>query len=238
MSKPAVGASSGFSAAGDVTLSVTVAASTNYVFACFVTGADPTSVKWNGVTMTQLLISDFIETSGSVNKAYIYGLVSPDTGTHNLVIDMPASQDVYGFFVEVSGIDVADAIEGSLLTSDASGASVTQTIANANNTYSFGIQFMATEDSGNTLFTPSSPSVELNEADTGTVNGKELHVGLAYSLFSAPHGAGNKSMIVAQDSVPGNGTEFEMVLLNGGIVTKSGVVGILIDQRRRNVLAR
>lgn len=219
----------GFGAAGDVTQSATLSSDTDYVFACFVTNVDPTSVKWNGTDMTQLLISGFVETSGSVNKAYIYGLASPTTGTHDLTIDMPASQDIKGYFLGFSGVDTADAVEG---TDNDTGVNVTQTVTNANNTYSIGLQYMATEDGGNTNFEPQSPSVEDADADTGTTNAKDLHVALAHSFF-ASDGAGAKDMAVVANSLPANGAQYLMVLLNGDPrQSRGGGIPMLLGKKK------
>lgn len=67
------------------TLSVTVAPNDNrMLIVCFGTyqGSDPSGVTYNGVAMTEL-----IDSIGSYGESCsIWGLVAPDTGTHNVVI--------------------------------------------------------------------------------------------------------------------------------------------------------
>lgn len=76
-------------ASSSQTRSITLGSGSNLYLLIFITvdvystGTDITSVTWNGATMSRLAAVGPI-TAQHAN--YIYGLVNPDTGTHNYVI--------------------------------------------------------------------------------------------------------------------------------------------------------
>lgn len=85
-----------------------------------------TSVTYNGTSMTRI-----IRLAGQFDAVYLYGLVNPDTGTHNVVANISPTNNVGGNIITGSytGVDQSSPLgaSGSAPTTNATSRTITLT---------------------------------------------------------------------------------------------------------------
>lgn len=186
-------ASGGFTtAASTYTASYTVGASSNYLVVCVVgdsTSDKVTGVTYNAVSMTLLKKLNAGTTLGWIS---VYGLASPSTGAHNVVISASGSCSNLGF-VAVDYLSVSSSEPDSTLsatTANASSVTTNYTPVAANTwalQFSINTQGQQTSISSGALrvFAPiSAPAPTLSW--TGTSSGSQNYGSVTTALRFTP----------------------------------------------------
>lgn len=120
----------GFSSNGTVTVSMTLSAGSILTAQAEVNNPSVTlSATWNGSAMTEV-----IKVTNATTDAYVYiwKHLTPDSGTHNLVISQSGSSAVNGGGVELTGASDTGATNSNNQTSNnAPTVALTTTVANS-----------------------------------------------------------------------------------------------------------
>lgn len=119
----------------------------------------PTSVTYNGSAMTLLTSGTWFFSGG---KVYLYGLLAPSSGTHNVVITFAATQSVHSSTASYSG--VFQSLTPDAIATPTSGAATSTTLTLttvANNcwTFYFAVDTVVSAGSGATLRTTGASPV-------------------------------------------------------------------------------
>jgi hypothetical protein len=119
-------ASEGYASGTSLTVSHTVTGSAPLLIACVGTNGTNdtvTGVTYNGVAMTQLGTVE-----NTYNRLYIYGLLAPATGTHDIVVSNSASVGIRLRAASYSGAKQSGLPDAVATWSTASGTSTTMTV--------------------------------------------------------------------------------------------------------------